>query len=1244
MISHQLYFLWAKNCHKMLRYYFRAIVVFAAISGLVFLQQSQALAQVPDSTGNKSAKSDQHIDRRIDNMGYWNGLARAGIIPRNPKTVPPPAKFAGTKIVNASIAANDSPDIPVTEISSSQSENSIFVSPVDGKTLANSNNSTNIPFSGYFLGADALTSEDEGENWQGQIEGAGGYNMGDPSVVINTEGRIFIGFIHHTGGQGIAFSDDTGTTWTTKIVAARPAVQGSFLDKNHLWIDLSDSSVYKDWLYDGWTVFGGADDGHVALNRSRQKGYGWLAPVRLSDSVMARSHNQGINISTGPDGQVYAVWSIYDDFPGDEAAIGYASSFNGGKTFNASKRIIDNTRGIRLKGSGKNMRVNSFPSMAVDISNSPWRGTIYVVFSNVNYPGINTGNDVDVYMIKSADSGKSWSVPVRINQDPQGFGKKHFFPWITCDPVTGNLAVVFYDDRNCGIKELETWVAASTNGGNDWQDFRVSDVCFTPLPVNGLADDYFGDYLGITSRNGMVYPCWTDNRSGVAMGYVSPFRLGPEPGNPYIAYVSNSIDDSASGNGNHRIDFGEEIELSLTLRNLGNVPDSLLTVTLIAENPDIRMIDSTEYVIAFAAGEMIEFADAFRFLVSDSVDNAEEIRIRIEVKDKNDSVFISYFTLKAYAPELSLKYFLIRNDNDADASLDPNEKAEVCITLENKSSFPTGNVRCNLTCINPFIVLQDTVISLPSVDTGGIAGICFPVEVLNADIGTVAIFDLKTRFSFQHSDFSIPKIIGQVTEDWETGTLKKFNWLLSGKKWWKLDSTYVHEGRYSVRSGKISDNDSTTLSLKYTALLNDTISFYYKVSSENNFDFLKFYIDDFMLGKWSGETDWTKVVFPVVPGKHTFIWKYQKDVAIKSGLDAAFVDLINLPSLLLTTVDLGPDRALCTGKTFGTNPSVTYFDSVYWLTKGTGYFEDPEDVKTTYHPSNADFESGETELILKVWGKSFPYFISDTLKISYIPNPYLNVNTDTFVCFYDSLKIQPVTAHDYQSVAWITSGDGFFNDTTLLEPVYFPGNHDIDTGNVMLIIRSYSDGVTTCGFSDDTINVSIIPDRDLGLPDEVIRCSGLGITFNVNKEDGDRFFWLPTGDTTNEISFDTASVQSYKALIAAIVTDMYGCVFNDSVNVSFKNCAEILRCGSISINLSPNPAKEKVNMQFYADEISDLNIAIFNAAGVAVFKAQTGDFKGYRSMEVDLRRYASGSYFVTFRTVNEDISAKLIIR
>jgi hypothetical protein len=114
-----------------------------------------------------------------------------------------------------------------------------------------------------------------------------------------------------------------------------------------------------------------------------------------------------------------------------------------------------------------------------------------------------------------------------VNQDPSGVGSKHYFPWITCDPENGILSVVFYDDRNVGGSQCEVYCANSNDGGETWEDFKVSDIAFTPSPIPGLADGYMGHYLGINAFGGMVYPVWADNRTGTVMSYCSPYETNP---------------------------------------------------------------------------------------------------------------------------------------------------------------------------------------------------------------------------------------------------------------------------------------------------------------------------------------------------------------------------------------------------------------------------------------------------------------------------------------------------------------------------------------------------------------------------------------------------------------------------------------------------------------------------------------------------------------------------------------------
>lgn len=464
------------------------------------------------------------INYKIDNMGYWTRLAQEGVIPFNPDVKPEPAIFKGTKINARSVKITDSPDVPVTGPNSQQSENSVFVDHNNEAQVLNSNNSVSSG-GGTVYGADYLYSFDIAETWEGSIYGPNGGNWGDPAVAIDNLGRWYVGYIANGGGQKVSRSDNHGQSWVASNVANAPSGWNTMCDKNHLWVDTKPGSPYENYVYDAWTDFGGTYNYEVVFKRSTNRGQTWGPKVVLSEGVNAGSHNQGVNLATGPNGEVYAVWSVYDGGALTEKAIGFCKSLDGGASFSTAVRAINNIYGIRNIGVPQNMRVNSFPSMAVDIGDGPYSGNIYVVWANRGVPGVNTGGDVDVYMMRSTDGGETWDTPVRVNQDPIGQGKKHYLPWIAVDPVTGALSVIFYDNRNTtASNRAETWVAVSYNAGETWEDFRVSDVEFKPQPIPGLADGYFGDYLGITAYNKKVYPVWTDNRSGKARTYCSPFE------------------------------------------------------------------------------------------------------------------------------------------------------------------------------------------------------------------------------------------------------------------------------------------------------------------------------------------------------------------------------------------------------------------------------------------------------------------------------------------------------------------------------------------------------------------------------------------------------------------------------------------------------------------------------------------------------------------------------------------------
>lgn len=113
---------------------------------------------------------------------------------------------------------------------------------------------------------------------------------------------------------------------------------------------------------------------------------------------------------------------------------------------------------------------------------------------------------------------------------------------------------------------------------------------------------------------------------------------------------------------------------------------------------------------------------------------------------------------------------------------------------------------------------------------------------------------------------------------------------------WHITSDESHAGAYSLRSASGLGNDQTSeITLTRTSPINDSISFYYKVSSEANYDKFHFFIDGTELIAASGLVDWTRAAYPISAGTHTFHFSYQKDYSLARNSDCAWIDDLQLP-------------------------------------------------------------------------------------------------------------------------------------------------------------------------------------------------------------------------------------------------------------------------------------------------------------------------------------------------------------
>ncbi|NOX48763.1 MAG: hypothetical protein GXO89_17475 [Chlorobi bacterium] len=130
----------------------------------------------------------------------------------------------------------------------------------------------------------------------------------------------------------------------------------------------------------------------------------------------------------------------------------------------------------------------------------------------------------------------------------------------------------------------------------------------------------------------------------------------------------------------------------------------------------------------------------------------------------------------------------------------------------------------------------------------------------------------------------------------ETGSFEP-QWTQGGNALWFVTTDNAYDGTYCSKSGSIGDNSTSEMSITLFLNSGGDVSFFRKVSSEANYDYLKFYIDGSFQGQWAGETAWSEVSFPVTSGQHTFKWVYAKDANTIGGSDCAWVDFIIFPPL-----------------------------------------------------------------------------------------------------------------------------------------------------------------------------------------------------------------------------------------------------------------------------------------------------------------------------------------------------------
>ena len=131
-----------------------------------------------------------------------------------------------------------------------------------------------------------------------------------------------------------------------------------------------------------------------------------------------------------------------------------------------------------------------------------------------------------------------------------------------------------------------------------------------------------------------------------------------------------------------------------------------------------------------------------------------------------------------------------------------------------------------------------------------------------------------------------PENVFDLYEDFEDGLN---GWSFSGNKGWQQSST-AYKGNYGGQNEDINNNQKACMYKTISLSQKATITFYYKVSSEKNYDFLKYYLDGSAQLAESGNVDWREYSGTINSGNHEIKFCYEKDYSVSVGTDSGYLD------------------------------------------------------------------------------------------------------------------------------------------------------------------------------------------------------------------------------------------------------------------------------------------------------------------------------------------------------------------
>jgi hypothetical protein len=472
-------------------------------------------------------------------------------------------------------------------------------------------------------------------------------------------------------------SSDCGHTWegpfeVTSATNPNGAVNSAgnprdAADKEFLDVDRETGRVLLSWS--NFTPFSGGGV-EIATTYSDDVLTG-TPPTWTTRQVVAETSQDGQasipRFAANGSSNAYIAWRRFP-FPGVFQGfgnnVGFARSTDNGATWSAPVDLTSEF--FTMDQVLGNDRVNTSPSLAVDNTSGPYRGSIYVVYADNNL-----GDGADIAFQKSTDEGLTFSAPISLTSRP-GEDRAQWFPWVNVDRDTGRVYVFYYDQ---GIatsgQRTEVTYTFSDDGGSHWSPpIPLTSRPFKAGWGNDTGQPNLGDYNQAVAQGGDLFVTFaastrpplgfTDGQPDASMTVPDVvFRRVPafiaDTGDRKPAPLNVGAVTFTDSGGNGNIDPGERINVKITLRNYVTNPLSAARIVgmqgrLSTTTPGVLVLeDRSPYPNVEPGGSSTNKKD-FVLQIAPAFVPGTDIELSLEVRSSDESTTTLLHTLFTGTP------------------------------------------------------------------------------------------------------------------------------------------------------------------------------------------------------------------------------------------------------------------------------------------------------------------------------------------------------------------------------------------------------------------------------------------------------------------------------------------------------------------------------------------------------------------------------------------------------------------